>query len=402
MEAPPGVNVAPGQVLKVLRSLYGLKQAARDWNQKCIQELQKIGFIQSDADPCLLVHPEREIIILVYVDDIPIGCSNLENVKWFKDQLASIFKIKDLGETKKILGVQITRDRQAKTLKMDQAHYLKDVLSKYNMEKDKAQPTKVPLSGYESLRPSGPNDIRVDQREYQQIVGSLMYLAILTRPDIAFALGRLSQYLSDPAEHHMKALKGIMRYLRSTVHLGIVFNGSSSCQLVGYSDSDFAMDKGDRKSILGNTFMIAGGPISWMSRKQKSVATSTMDAEYMAMCASSKQSQLLAHLIRDMGFDYLVGTNPFRPIVSENQKFAIGSPVLLKGDNQAALSLVQDAHTHERSKHIDVAYHYVRDLFRRNRIKVEFVRTADMVADGLTKPLLSPTFQKFIGLLGLG
>jgi len=182
MEAPPGVNVARGQVLKVLRSLYGLKQAARDWNQRCVYELQKIGFIQSDADPCLLVHPERKIIILVYVDDIPFGAPNLEQINWFKSQLSAIFKIKDLGETKKILGVQITRDRHAKTLKMDQAHYLKDVLAKYNMEKDKAKLTKIPLNGYDALRVSGPQDIRVDQREYQQIVGSLMYLAILTRP----------------------------------------------------------------------------------------------------------------------------------------------------------------------------------------------------------------------------
>lgn len=401
MAPPPGVPTAPGQVLKVLRSLYGLKQAARDWNQNCITTLQKIGFIQSDADPCLLIHPERKIIILVYVDDIPIGAPSMEQVNWFKSQFSKAFKIKDLGETKKILGVHVTRDRQTKTLRLDQTHYVHDIMSKYGMEKDKAQPVKIPLNGYESIQPSGPNDLRTDQREYQQIIGSLLYLAILTRPDIAFAIGRLSQHLSDPSEHHMKALKGLMRYVRSTADLGITYGAGINDQLVGYSDSDFAMDKTDRKSVLGNVFMLAGGPISWMSKKQKSVATSTMDAEYMAMCSCAKQAQHLAHLLRYMGFEEHVGPNPFQPSVVEDFKFAYGSPVHLKGDNQAAISLVQDAHTHDRSKHIDVAYHYVRDLNRRKKIKVDFLGTADMIADGLTKPLQASLFQRFKVLLGL-
>jgi hypothetical protein len=199
----------------------------------------------------------------------------------------------------------------------------------------------------------------------------------------------------------MKALKVLLRYLRSTVDLGIVFGNSGSQDLIGYSDSDYAMDKQDRVSILGNVFLLGGGPISWMSRKQKSVATSTMDAEYMAMCACAKQSQWLALVLRDMGHDHLIGSNPFQPKINEEMRFAIGSPVLLKGDNQAALSLVQDAHTHDRSKHIDVAYHYVRDLHKKQRIKVSFVGTRDMVADGMTKPLPGSQFERFVGQLGL-
>ncbi|MGN7093129.1 Ty1/Copia family ribonuclease HI, partial [Bacillus safensis] len=183
--------------------------------------------------------------------------------------------------------------------------------------------------------------------------------------------------------------------------LGLEFNADGMQQLVGYSDSDYAMDKTDRISILGNVFMMASCPVSWSSKKQKSVATSTMEAEYMAMCQAAKQSQWLAQLLREMGYGKYIGCNQYQPTVKEEQSFVIGSPVKLFGDNQASLSLVRDAHTHERSKHIDVAYHYVRDLYRRNRINVEFIGTRDMVADGFTKPLPKPDFARFISQLGL-
>ena len=312
-----------------------------------------------------------------------------------------MFKIKDLGEVQKILGVQVTRDRANKTITLDQAHYVKDILATYQMEQDKAKKMDVPMNGYDSLRTAEPSDVRADQRAYQTLIGKLLYLSILTRPDISFALGRLSQYLSDPAEFHMSALKRVLKYLRSTLNHGITFSGKNPNSLVGYSDSDFASDRTDRLSILGNVFMLGNGPVSWMSKKQKSVATSTMDAEYMAMCAASKQSQWLALVLREMGAADLIGQHEFKPTVREKTKFMIGSPVLIRGDNQAALGLVRDAQISDRSKHIDVAYHYQRDLMKKDRLKVEFVGTADMVADGMTKPLAKAGFSRFLNLLGM-
>lgn len=401
MKPPPGVDLPKGQCLKINRSLYGLKQAARDWNEKCVLELQKMGFVQSDADPCLLTHLEQGLILLVYVDDILVGGKELDSIKWFKAEFAKVFKIKDLGEVQKILGVHVTRDRVNKTITLDQGHYVKDILATYQMEQDKAKRMDIPMNGYDSLRPAEPSDLRADQRAYQTLIGKLLYLSILTRPDISFALGRLSQYLSDPAEFHMSALKRVLKYLRSTIDHGITFGGENAEGLVGYSDSDFASDRTDRLSILGNVFMLGNGPISWMSKKQKSVATSTMDAEYMAMCAASKQSQWLALVLREMGAADLIGQHKFKPTVREKTKFMIGSPVLIRGDNQAALGLVRDAQISDRSKHIDVAYHYQRDLMKKDRLKVEFVGTAEMVADGMTKPLAKTGFNRFLDLLGM-
>jgi hypothetical protein len=401
MKPPSGVTVKPGRVLRVLRSLYGLKQAARDWNKRCITELLGLGFRQSTADPCLLLHDERKIMLLLYVDDASVAAPHMDDINWFKNAFGKIFKIKDLGETDKILGIRISRDRKRRTLRIDQSHYLKEILEEFHMEQDRARVTKLPLNGYDALRPAGPNDVRIDPREYQQAVGKLMYLATLTRPDISFALGKLSQFLSDPAEHHGQALKGLMRYLRSNPNLGITFRDSGSPDLIGYSDSDYAMDKTDRKSTLGYVFMLGNGPIAWISRKQKSVATSTAEAEYIAMSTAAKESQWLAHMLRDMGFAKYIGQTPYCATVRQDDKHRPDIPVQLRGDNQAALTLVKDAQVHERSKHIDVAYHFVQDLYRRNRINVEFVRSNEMVADGLTKPLVGEQFKRFIEQLRL-
>ena len=410
MSPPPGVEVAKGRALRILRSLYGLKQAARDWHEKCITELIKLGFQQCAADPCLLVNYQRGIMLLLYVDDIAIASKTVKEIQWFKSEFFKIFKVKDLGEISKILGINVTRNRAQRTLRIDQSHYLKEVLKRLHMMKaDKHKRTDIPMNGYDGLRPAGPDDERIDQQSYQQAIGSLMYAAIHTRPDIAFTLGRLSQYLSDPAKHHGQALKALLRYLRSSINLGITYGASGSSgsvNLVGYSDSDYAADRSERKSILGYVYMFANGPVSWMSRKQKSVATSTTEAEYMAMSSCVKEGKWIAQMLRDLNLVKYLGDSLNRIEIKENQKHQSTSPTQLVpvqhlADNQAAITLVKDAHIHERSKHIDVAYHHVRDLYKRNLIRVDFIPSKDCYADGFTKPLPKDAFQRFVKQLGL-
>ena len=200
MIPPPGVEIPPNTMLKILRSLYGLKQAARDWNQLCVSNLTKIGFTQSDVDPCRLIHYERKIMILTHVDDIPIAAPKLEDVLWFKKELGKVFKIKDLGEPNKILGMEITRDRKNGTLKLDQGRYIKESLAKANMTKETAHPTFSPMDSYESLRPAQPHEEIGDKQEYQSPNGTWMWPMTMTRPDIAFSLGRLISYVADPSK----------------------------------------------------------------------------------------------------------------------------------------------------------------------------------------------------------
>lgn len=311
LKAPQGVHVKKGNVLKVLRSLYGLKQSARDWNLLLRSELCQWGFLQSKADPCLYVHKEREIMVLTYVDDIPAAARDTADLDWFKSKLAGRFNAKDLGEiTKtKILGMRVTRDRKKRTLWLDQESYLDRTLKKFGIGNAKHKPVSIPLDGYTNLRPATDNDTRVDPTEYSEKIGSFMFSMVYTRPDLAFPLGRLSQYMRDPAEHHNQALKKLMRYIRSTVNLRLRFGPGGDQSLVVYSDADYASDKKDRKSVTGAAGILGGAAIFWMSRKQNAVSTSTTEAEYTAMSITAKQGQWIAQLLRDMGYPQYIAKN---------------------------------------------------------------------------------------------
>ena len=193
--------------------------------------------------------------------------------------------------------------------------------------------------------------------------------------------------MKEPAKHHGNGLKNLICYVRSTAHYAIRYGPRGAVNLSGYSDADYAADSTDRKSTLGVIFMLGNGPVSWASQKQKSVATSTTEAEYMSASKGAKQAVWLAQLLRDLGYAKYLGANPFR--------------VELKGDNKSAIHLVKNAHLNERSKHIDIAYHHIRDLQHKGRINIGYVPSEEMIADGLTKPLQAVPFQRFIGQMDL-
>jgi hypothetical protein len=388
LKPPEGVHVKKGHVLKVLRSLYGLKQAARDWNLLMKKELLAWGFVQSLADPCMFVHKERKIRILVYVDDVLAAAKEQSQTEWFWKKLSARFNAKNLGEVHKVLGVRVTRDRKHRTIFLDQEQYLRAVLDKFGMSSKKHKDKKIPSADYTSFRPATDDDTRINITEYQQGIGSLMFAMVLTRPDIAFTLGKLSQYMSDPAEHHGHALKNLLRYLRSTVTMKLRYGpGGAHSQFVVYSDADWASDTVDRKSVSGSTAMFYGGPISWSSKKQRSVATSSCESEYIALSTCCKQGQWIAQVFRDLGFPMYIGKD--------------ANKVQMLGDNQGAIALTKNPHLHERSKHIDVCYHFVRDLAEQGKLNVVYVPTADMVADGMTKPLQRVAFERFKNQLGV-
>lgn len=288
--ASSDVKVAPDRVLRILRSLYDLKQAVRDWHQRCIAKLIKFEFVQSLADSCLLTHVARRIILLFYVDDIIYAARIMKKIQWFKKTFAMTFKIKNLRKIKKVLNVWITRDRKRKTLRMNQTHYLSKLFNKLDIEADKHKFIKISLNEYDALCPAGPEDLRIDSREYQHIIESLMYAMIHTRSDIALALSRLSQFLSDSVEHHEHALKDLLWYVRSTVNLGIIYEDSESQGLIVYFDSDYAMNKQGRRSILEYVYMLDEELVSSISRKQKSVTIFINEVEYMIMSTCVKKA----------------------------------------------------------------------------------------------------------------
>jgi hypothetical protein len=210
---------------------------------------------------------------------------------------------------------------------------------------------------------------------------------IYTRPDIAFTTGRLSQFLKALVQRHLGGVKELFRYISSTISQRIRYSPSINRDLILYTDTDWAGDKSDRKSTSGFVAMLYRGPVSWASRKQTSVATSSTESEYIALSTRAKQAVWIGQVIRDMGFPGYIGSDL--------------NNVSIKGDNQGSLALVKNPHLHERSKHIDIQYHYIRDLEEKGRINVSYIPTTDMVADGLTKPLKRVAFGRFRELLGI-
>jgi hypothetical protein len=398
--APPqGIQVQKGHVLHALRSLYGLKQAGRDWSLLLKSELLKMDFVQSLADPCLYTCKERGIMLLVYVDDIVVASRDAVQIEWFYDQLSSRFNTKNLGEISKILGIRIIRDRKSCTLTMDQEEYLDAMLNKFGITHAQYHPKKIPVADYNCLRPANDDDELINVNEYQQAIGSTIHPMVYTRPDIAFALGRLSQYMAKPAKHHGIALKNLMRYLRSTIKQKLRFGpGGAQTDIAKqyglpidivkvYTDADWASNRHDRKSISGGVATFYGGPISWASKKQNSVATSSAESEYIAMAMFTKQGRWIAQVLKDLGRSQYIGKN--------------GDTIQMLGDNQGALALAKNPHLHERSKHIDICYHFIRDLTEKGKVVTSYINTVDMVADGMTKPAGRVVFERFKKLLGL-
>lgn len=397
LKAPFGIDIAEGLSLRALRSIYGLKQAARDWHTLLKRKLLGWGFIQSLADPCLFTHPSRGITLLVYVDDIAASAKNMSELLWFWEKLDGRFKAKKLGEIRKILGVRVTRDRKSRTIYLDQEQYLLAILQRIGFEKAAFTPKKVPFVDATQLTPAKEGDQQADVTNYQMGVGSLMYAMILTRPDLCTIVGKLAQFMSNPSIKHQRALEQVVRYIASTTKLRLRYGpdiGSLQDRnakkygfgenLVIYTDADWANDKTDRKSVSGSVAMIYGGPVAWFSKKQKCVATSSCESEYVAQCSSSKVGVWIRNVLKDMG----------------RSKY-VGKKILVLGDNQGAIALAENPQLHERSKHIDVQYHYVRELVEKGEVEINYIPTKDMAADGMTKLLLEPKYKEFKQMMGL-
>lgn len=290
MEQPEGFEI-PGKehlVWHLKRALYGLKQASLAWWREMNASMKALGFkrILSDAGVFIFRQGKYIIIAIVYVDDALFMGNNRHLLTKKKMDFMRIWECRDLGEATEFLGMRITRDRTKRRLTLDQGEYLQRVLERFKFEN---KPTRTPLpSGYKpSLNPKqASTQIR---KSFQQVIGSLLYIMLGTRPDIAFAVIRLSQFSANPSEEHLEKAFYICCYLLSTPDYTLVFDGSSGQGITAFSDSDWVSDEIMRRSTTGYFIQIAKGPVSWLSRRQKTVALSSTEAEYMALSDCSRQ-----------------------------------------------------------------------------------------------------------------
>jgi len=330
------------------------------------------------------------IIITLYVDDMIITGNNTSKLEQVKVQLKNQFKINDLGELKFILGIEVKRDRKNHQISLSQEQYIKDMLKKFNM--NDCKPMKTPADGNLMKIIEGGKPLN-SKTPYMEAIGSLIYIMVASRPDISYIVGILSRYMQNPTDKHWKFVKRVFAYLKGTSKYFLTYKYDNQQQLVndyktnlpeviGYSDSDFAADTTDRKSIGAYTFVLNSGAISWISKKQQTVAKSTSEAEYMALSQAASEALWIRKFLSELNF--------------YNQR-----PIMIYGDNQGSIKLSKNPQYHNRTKHIDNAHHFIRDYVESNHIQVNYIPTDKMIADILTKPLQRIKFEKHRNSLGI-
>ena len=385
MSIPEGLISASteNKVCKLRKSLYGLKQSPRQWYAKIHDFLvNELKFKSSPNDPCLYTRHEgsKILILALYVDDLLIAGNSKSDISTVKSELSSKFEMKDLGQAKVMLGIEIKRNRPNRQVFVSQSEYTEEVLDRFGMSDSKYVATPMDRSHFELVN---QKSIPAEDVPYRQVIGSLMYLMIGSRPDLAFVIGKLSQYAETPSIFHWNALKRTLRYVNGTRNCGILFDGNKPLVAEGFSDADWAGCQNSRKSTSGFVFLVAGGAVSWKSKKQTCVSTSTCEAEYIAMCLAAKESIWLSRLLAD-----LLNKNPPQPIV-------------LGVDNNGAIDTAKNASINHRNKHIDIQYHFVREAYKSNLIELKHVSSESQVADSLTKPLDRQLFNRLTMLQGL-
>lgn len=373
MEQPEGFKVKGKEdmMCKLKKSLYGLKQAPRQWYKKFDSFMIDHGYQRTNVDHCVYIRRFGNdfIILLLYVDDMLIVGKDISEIVRLKKELSKSFAMKDLGPAKQILGMRIFRERKANKLWLSQEQYIEKILARFDM--DKAKPVGTPLAGHFKLSSSqSPSSEKkkseMEKIPYSSAVGSLMYAMVCTRPDLAHAVGVVSRFLSNPGKEHWAAVKWIFRYLRGTSKLCLCF-GDDKPVLVGYTDADMAGDIDSRKSTSGYLITFAGGAVSWQSKLQKCVALSTTEAEYIAITEACKEMLWMKRFLIELG-------------INQNQ-------YIVYCDSQSAIHLSKNSSFHYKSKHIDIRYHWIRNILDEKLLQLEKIHTDRNGSDMLTKAL---------------
>jgi hypothetical protein len=372
---------------RLKKSIYGLKQASRQWYLKFDRTIKSFGFKENVEDNCVYAKFKngKFIFLVLYVDDILLASSDISLLQETKRFLSSKFDMKDLGEAEFVLGIQIHRDRRKGVLGLSQKAYIEKMLKKYSMHKCSPSPAPIVKGEKYGDWQCPRNQYEIDQMKavpYASAVGSLQYCQVCTRPDLAFVTGLLGRFQSDPGLEHWKLVKKVLRYLQGTKGLMLTYRKSEYLKLIGYSDSDYAGE--DRKSTSGYIFTLAGGAISWKSSKQTVTTSSTMYAEFVACYEASGQVNWLKKFL------------PGLKVVDD-----INRPLKVYCDNYPALEYAHNNRSSGAAKHIDIKYYVVKDRVRDQLMTLEYISTTKMLADPLTKGLPPNVFKEHVAGMGL-
>ena len=338
-----------------------------------------MGFEKDASEQTLFTKTNEQgntLIISLYVDDLIYTGSDETMMREFKESMMREFDMSDLGEMRYFLGLEVMQVDGG--IFVSQKKYVNEVLRRFGMEESNSVLNPI-IPGFKIHKDD--DGVRVDESLYKQLVGSLMYLTA-TRPDVMYAVSLISRYMSKPTELHLTAAKRILRYLQGTTAYGIFYQKKGNSELIGFTDSDYAGCVEDRKSTTGYAFILSDAAVAWSSRKQAIVTLSTTEAEFVAAATSTCQLIWMKRILKRIGY---AGSS---------------SPVIFC-DNSSAIKLSKNPVMHGKSKHIDVRFHFLRDLVNEGEVQLKFCGTRDQVADIFTKPLKLEAFEDFRSKLGV-
>ncbi|KAG9449432.1 hypothetical protein H6P81_009397 [Aristolochia fimbriata] len=390
MKQPEGFSSSLGEqlVCKLQKSIYSLKQASRQWYLKFHDVISSFEFVESVMDQCIYqkVSESKICFLVLYVDDILLATNDKGILQQMKQFLSTHFDMKYMGDVSYVIGIKIHRDRHQGVLGLSQETYINKILERFWMQD--CTPTVAPIVKGDmfSMNQCPKNNLEEQMKNipYASVVGSLMHAQVCTRPDIAFVVGMLGRYQSNPGLDHWRAAKKVLRYLQGTKNYMLTYRRSDSLEVVGYSDSDFAGCVDYRKSILGYIFMFAGGAISWKSAKQTIIATSTMEAEFVSCFEATSQPVWLKSFIAGL-----------RLVDS------ISRPLQVYCDNLAVVFMAKNNKSGSRSKHINIKYLAIREHVKDQKMIIEHINTELMLADPLTKGMPPRKFKDHVVTMGL-
>jgi hypothetical protein len=384
MRTPPGFE-KPGTVIRLRKALYGLRRSPLIWQKKLTELFRAIGFKELPQEPCIALN--QGVIAFYYVDDI-VFCyrqKDTDRVNQMITELKNQLELTDSGELKWFLGIHIVRDRVKRLLWLSQSLYIEKITNQYGVDITSKAPdtpmTEGDIPPSPSTEQASPKSIEL----YQKKLGSALFAAITTRPDIAFAVSKLARYSTNPNQCHHDAIDRVVRYLFETRNRSITYGTKNVAQsFICASDASFADDSTDRKSSQGYIMMLFGGPVSWKASKQDTVTTSSTEAELLALSQTAKEALFMSRLFKALTLE-------------------LDESLIIDCDNRQTIRLIceEAAKLQTKLRHVDIHNHWLRQEHREGRINIRWQDTAHMIADGLTKALGRQKHQRFLAQIGL-
>jgi Reverse transcriptase (RNA-dependent DNA polymerase) len=380
MEIPPGYQstTRANKVCKLKKALYGLKQSPRAWFGRFCQAMKGYGYVQSESDHTMFFKKNQGkiAVLIIYVDDMIITGDDKSEIQNLEEKLSKEFEMKNLGGLKYFLGIEVSRNKEG--IYLSQRKYILDLLTEVGLLDCKPVDTPmVPNLKLDAYSDHTPTNIE----RYQRLVGKLIYLSH-TRPDIAYAVSIVSQFMHSPKEEHLEAVIRILKYLKAAPGKGITFRKKLHLNIMAYSDADWAGCVMDRKSTAGYFTFVGGNLVTWKSKKQNVVALSSAESEFRGMVKAICEMLWLKKFLTELGFEPK-------------------SEMRLLCDNKAAIDIAHNPVQHDRTKHVEVDRHFIKEKLEAKIIAMPFVRSSEQLADVLTKPVSSKAFIESIERLGM-